>query len=203
MNATLNNADLAREATITALDFETTGAVRGWPIEPWQVGLARLRGGRVAAAETYETLLRVAPERPFNPYAPGRHARLRAQLARAPEWSTLWPELAPWLLSAPLAAHNIGTEKAILTRAAPLHRRGPWIDTLRLTRRAFPRLASAALEEVVPALGLQARLAALCPGRAPHDALYDAVACAVLLEYLLALPGWENVTIRALVECAA
>ncbi len=194
------DACLAREAVITVVDFETTGSVRGWPVEPWQVGLARVRAGRVDASETRESLLRIAPDRPFNPLAPGRHARLRDQLAQAADLPSLWPALAPWLTGLPLSAHNIGTERGILTQAAPLHRFGPWIDTLRLTRRAFPHLASAALEAVVPALGLQARLDALCPDRGPHDALYDALACALLLEHLLALPGWERVTIRALVE---
>ena len=37
----------AREAILTVLDFESTGAVRGWPDEPWQAGLVELSGGRV------------------------------------------------------------------------------------------------------------------------------------------------------------
>ena len=190
----------AREVVITVLDFETTGAVRGWPVEPWQAGMVRIRNGRVAAAECREHLLRVAADRPFNPRAPGRHARLRQELALAPDLPALWPELESWVAGVALAAHNVGTERGGLTRAAPLHRFGPWIDTLRLTRKAYPQLASSALEDVVAALNLRPRLDALIPGRAPHDALYDAVACALLLEHFLALPGWENVTVRALVE---
>lgn len=191
---------MAREVVITVVDFETTGSVPGWPVEPWQVGLTRLRAGQVATQDSRDDLLRVALDRPFNPLAPGRHARLRRQLAQAPELPSLWPALEPWLTGVPLAAHNIGTERTILARAAPLHRFGPWIDTLRLTRKTFPDLASAALEDVIPELGLRARLTALCPQRAPHDALYDAVACALLLEHVLALPGWERVTIQALVD---
>lgn len=190
----------ACDAVITALDFETTGAVAGWPVEPWQMGMIRLRGGRVAASERREQWLRVAADRPFNPHAPGRHARLRPELAHAADLAALWPELAPWLTGLPLAAHNVGTERGTLERAAPLHRFGPWIDTLRLVRKAYPNLASAALDDVIAALALQPRLATLCPGRAPHDALYDACACAVLLEHFLALSGWETVTVRALVE---
>jgi DNA polymerase III epsilon subunit-like protein len=85
-------------------------------------------------------------------------------------------------------------------RAAPLHRFGPWIDTLRLVRKAWPHLASAALEDVVMGLGLRPRVEALCPGLAAHDALFDAVACGLLLEHFLALPGWQDVTVRALVD---
>ena len=190
----------AREVVITVLDFETTGAVRGWPVEPWQVGMVRVRNGCVVLEERREYLLRVAADRPFNPRAPGRHARLRHELAQAPDLPSLWAELETWVIGVPLVAHNIGTERSVLERAAPLHRFGPWIDTLRLTRKAYPQLASSALEDVVAALQLQSRLDALVPGRAPHDALCDAIACALLLEHFLALPGWQDVTVQALVD---
>ena len=190
----------ARRTEIVAVDFETTGALAGHENEPWQVGLVGLRNGAVQAQSSYESLLHVG-ERPFNPWAPGRHAQLRAELAAAPEPGELWPELEARLCGRALAAHNIGTERTILARLAPLHQLGPWIDTLALTRHAWPRLASKALSDVIDALGLAARVMELCPGREPHDALYDAFACAVLLEYLLGLPGWERVTVEALASC--
>ncbi len=190
----------ARKACFAAIDFETTGAVSGYPVEPWQVGIVRLRDGRVCAGERFESLLRVG-DRPFNPRAPGRHALLREQLAAAPRPGELWPDLMAWTSGVPLVAHNIGTERSVLARLAPLHRFGPWVDTLALVRRAFPGLASKALDEVTAALGLEERVASLCPGRGAHDALFDAAACAVLLEYLLALPGWEHVTVDALAGC--
>ncbi|OQC21366.1 MAG: hypothetical protein BWX70_03231 [Verrucomicrobia bacterium ADurb.Bin070] len=65
-------------------------------------------------------------------------------------------------------------------------------------RHAYPSLVSNALDEVTDALNLRARVEALCPGRGAHDALYDACACAALLEHVLALPGWERVTVDAL-----
>ena len=192
---------IALNASFTVLDFETTGAVPGWPVEPWQLGIACVRNGRIVTEKSRDLLLHVDPDRPFNPRAPGRHARLRPELARAESLATHWPELAPLVTGVPLVAHNIGTERAILKHAAPLHRFGPWIDTLRLTRRSYPGLASAALEDVVSALGLLDRLAGLSPGRAPHDAGYDALACALLLEHFLSLPGWEHVTVQALADC--
>lgn len=188
----------ARDAVITALDFETTGAVAGWPVEPWQLGLVQIRQGRVDPSSARESLLRVDAGRPFNPRAPGRHASIRDELAVAPTLSDRWPELAPLFVGPALAAHNIGTERTLLTKQAPLHKLGPWVDTLALVRDAFPRLPSKALDDTIAALGLVDRVAAFCPGRAPHDALYDAFACAVLLEWLLALPGWEAVTLEAI-----
>lgn len=197
------SADLsmAGETTFTVLDFETTGSVAGWPVEPWQLGIACVQNGRVEPAQCRELLLRVDPDRPFNPRAPGRHARIRKELAQANPLSAHWPALAPLLVGGPLVAHNVGTERGVLERAAPLHRFGPWIDTLRLTRRSYPELASAALEDVVLALDLKGRLSSLAPGRAPHDAQYDALACAVLLEHFLSLPGWRDVTVQALTDC--
>ena len=190
----------AARATFTVIDFETTGSVAGWPTEPWQIGLVEIVAGRLHP-ERFDSWLHVAPERPFNPYAPGRHARLRDELAEAPALAGLWSQLAPrWILGRPLVAHNIATERVTLRRAWPLLKPPIWIDTLRLVRRCYPRLSSAALEDVTTELGLQAPLQAACPGRAPHDALYDATACALLLAHFLALPGWENVTVQALVD---
>lgn len=184
----------------TAIDFETTGAVPGLPNEPWQVGLVAVPaaedgapGDRLGRAERLESLLRIDPARPFNRYAPGRHAQLRDRLAAAPSLPELWPALAP-RLAGPVAAHNAGTERTLLRAAAPLHVPGPWIDTLALSRAAWPSAPSHALEDLVPALGLRPALDALLPGRAPHDALYDAAACALLLLHLLSLPGWSHLS---------
>jgi DNA polymerase III epsilon subunit-like protein len=187
----------AREAILTVLDFESTGAVRGQVDEPWQVGMVEMQGGRVTG-RFHESWLRVDASRAFNPYAPGRHAEIRQILAAAPQMSELWPMWRPWLENRPLAAHNVGTEKKFLRRAAPMHPLGPWIDTLKLARPARPDLAGHSLAEVCDAMGLTARAGEFCPGRDWHDALFDAYASALVLEHCLALPGWESVSIEAL-----
>ena len=187
----------ARDAILTVLDFESTGAVAGHADEPWQVGMVELRDGRVTG-HYHESYLRVAAARPFNPYAPGRHAELRGVLAAAPPPAELWPVWRPWLEWRPLAAHNIGTEKKFLQRVAPLHEFGPWIDTLKLARRVRPDLGGHALADVCAALDVVDRARALCPGRDWHDALFDAFASALVLEHCLALPGWADVGVEAL-----
>ena len=179
----------------TAIDFETTGSVPGWPVEPWQVGMAGIsaEGG---VLWTWESYLGVSAERPFNAFAPGRHATIREELAASPTLPQLWESVAPRLVGTPLVAHNVGTERSVLKKAAPLHALGPWIDTLRLVRRVYPALASGALEDVVAALGLADAVAAAAPaGGAPHDALFDAIACGLLLRHFLQLPGWERATV--------
>ncbi len=190
---------LARDATLALIDFESTGKVSGYPDEPWQIGLARFEGGRVVARSFYDSLLRVGT-RPFNPYAPGRHEQIRDEIAVAPTLASLWPVLRPRLEESPLCAHNVATEKRFLGKAFPLHPAGAWVDTLRLARIAWPDLPSHKLEDLLHVARLRDRVDALCPGREPHDALYDAVACGVLLEALLALPEWKEVTLEALVQ---
>ncbi|MDA0989396.1 MAG: 3'-5' exonuclease [Verrucomicrobia bacterium] len=188
----------AIEADITIIDFESTGVVDHLPDEPWQIGVVRFRGGRVLTSETFTSLLRVGT-RPFSRHAPGRHASQREAISCAPTLESLWPELQTWVAGPFLVAHNASTEKRFLNRAYPMHTPVGWIDTLKLVRIAYPDWPSHKLERVTERLQLNARAEALLPDRAPHDALYDAVACGLLLESLLALPAWRDVSVAALV----
>jgi DNA polymerase-3 subunit epsilon len=186
------------DVAITVLDFETTGSVRGHSNEPWQIGMVTLQGGRIHAASMFESLLRVDANRPFNPHAPGRHAQLRNEIAKAPSPPELWPAIMPRLIDCPLCAHNVATEKKFTRLMAPLHRFGIWIDTLRIARKVWPGCASYALEDLISLLNLKQKVDRFCPGRGAHDALYDAVASAMLLEHLLEQPGWADVSVGEL-----
>ncbi|MFH1499659.1 MAG: 3'-5' exonuclease [Verrucomicrobiota bacterium] len=106
--------------------------------------------------------------------------------------------------SGPLAAHFAGVENGLIKsvwpypRAAPDFARlggrvlewGPWIDTGRLYPQIYDGLASANLEALVAAFGLQPALdkaaAKWCPPERVryHAALYDALAGALLLARL-------------------
>lgn len=163
----------------TALDFETTGTVKGWPNEPWQLGLVQIQDGVVLPETKWETLFHVG-ERPFSPRAVGRYAEIREELAQAPKPMELWPEMSPRLSSTPLIAHNCATERTVLTKLAPMTQFGPWIDTLVYARARYPKLQSYALCDLVEVFGLAGEVDRLCPDRTWHDALYDACACAVL-----------------------
>lgn len=165
--------------TWTVLDFETTGTVKGWPNEPWQLGLVGIEDGVVLPETKWETLFRVG-DRPFSPRAVGRYREMREELAQAPTPMELWPEISARLCGAPLIAHNCSTERTVLTKLAPMTRFGPWIDTLVYARARYPGLPSYALGDLVQAFGAAGEVEALCPGRTWHDALYDACACAVL-----------------------
>lgn len=188
----------ASEGDLVALDFETTGTADGFLNTPWQIGLVWMSQGKVVLERSFQSLLRVPEEQPFNPYSPGRWAQLRHDLAEAPTITELWPRLQPMLLGHPLVAHHAPTERALLRQLFPFQEFGPWIDTLAIARLAFPKLPDYKLENLIPALGLAPRLQQRCPGLEPHDAYYDAVACATLLEAVLAAPGWNQARIDEL-----
>lgn len=185
------------ELAFTVLDFETTGTVKGFCSLPWQLGAVFVRSGEVILEEGgFDTLLRVPEEYPFSKRAPGTHASQRAAIAAAPAFAEVWPALHDRLSCTVPVAHNAATERTVLARMAPMTQYAYWVDTLKLSRKIYPSLPGFALETLVPALGLQPMLARLVPGRAPHDAFYDAVACALLLLHLITLPGWSGLTLN-------
>jgi DNA polymerase III epsilon subunit-like protein len=188
------------DAEITVLDYESTGSLSGYSNEPWQIGMVSLKAGQVDAGSMFESLLRVDANRPFNPYAPGRHALLRDEIAASPTPQELWLKIKPRLTDYPLCAHNVATEKKFTRAMAPMHQFGLWIDTLRIARKVWPGCASYALDDLVVLFDLKGRVSELCSGREAHDALYDAVASAMLLEHLLEQPGWGGVTVGELAE---
>lgn len=186
------------DVEITVLDYESTGSLRGFPNEPWQIGMVAIKGGKVDPDSMFESLLKVDINRPFNPHAPGRHDVLRKEISEAPTPHELWPTIRQRLTDHPLCAHNVATEKKFTRAMAVMHRFGPWIDTLRVARKAWPGAPSYALEDLIAMLGLKQRVDFLCPDKKAHDALYDAVASAMLLSYLLEQPAWESVTLAEL-----
>jgi len=139
-----------------ALDFETTGCRDGATNEPWQLGVAVVRGAEIVVWR--EWFFRSA----FRPDAP----TLMDQ----------WEEIFPLLAGRRLVAHNIATERTLLTRLAPLTKWGPWVDTLKLARARYPKLPSYQLGDLCEAFGCVPQM----DGRTWHDGLYDAVACANL-----------------------
>lgn len=187
------------DCEITALDFECTGTTD--PAHdnlPWQIGIAVMVRGKVVPERSFQSLLHVPVDHPFNPYTPGRWARQREALAAAPAMIELWPQLRPLLTGRPLLAHHTPTERGMLQQLFPLQSFGPWVDSLTIARRAFPGRSDYKLENLIPNLGLSARVQERAPGGAAHDAYYDAMACATLLEHVLTAPGWHDATVEAL-----
>ncbi len=189
----------AANCDIVALDFETTGSADDChPNMPWQIGVVVISHGVVDLSQSFQSLLRVPADHPFNPYTPGRWAQQREKLAESPTMLELWPQLRPLLTNHYLLAHHAPTEHGLLKQLFPMQKFGPWLDTLPIARRAFPRRPDYKLESLIPDLGLMPLVQSRCPDGAPHDAYYDAIACATLLEQLLAAPAWRALTLEQL-----
>jgi len=179
-----------RDAAWAALDFESAGAAPGRTDEPVQVGMAVWRGGRIT--DLFRSYVR-SPVR-ITRAARAVHGIGDEDVHGAPPLAALWPEFKARLGGAVVVAHGAGTEKRFL-RAFPLHGFGPWLDTLTMARALLPDLAGHSLAEVVGALGAEAEVRALCPALGWHDALFDAVACLVVLRGLVARGDWSAATV--------
>jgi DNA polymerase III epsilon subunit-like protein len=181
--------------SFAAIDFETTGSVAGYPVEPWQVGVVVVTAGEEPVF--WESLLRVG-DRPFHPKAPGRHAKLRTELAEAPCLQDCLPELRRFCLGRPLLAHNVATEQKCLRAYVPMEPWGPWIDSLKISRAAWPELKSHRLEDVLHCMDLLQKVQDTFSDREAHDALFDAYGSVVLLQHLLKQPAWMDASLELL-----
>ena len=189
---------LARELNIVALDFETTGSADERQCIPWQIGAVCISRGRVVPGRRLSSYLRVPMDYRFNPYAPGRWADMREELAGCRSMQEEWPRFRPWLAGHCLMAHNVPTERKMLGQAYPMHIFGPWIDTLKMVRAAYPGLESHSLQAMLGHLGIASKVEEACPGLEPHDACYDAIGCAYVFECMLEQPEWHDVTLECL-----
>jgi len=139
-----------------AIDFETTAFSGDDRNEPWQLGFALVRD------------LEIIDRREWF-----------FGTAQTPDYEPImdqWDDFAPHLIGRRLVAHNIATERTILTRLAPLTKWGPWTDTLKVARTRYPGLPSYQLGDLCTIFGC----VPLMEDRTWHDGLYDAVACAML-----------------------
>ena len=156
-----------------AIDFETTGYENGATNEPWQLGVALVRDGVIVCTD--EFFFKTSQPPPHEPQTANHEPRTTI----LDQWSSWYPLLE----GRRLVAHNIATERTILTRLAPLTKWGPWVDTLKLAKARYPKLPSYALGDLCEMFGLVPQM----EGRTWHDGLYDAVACANLANFLNAI----------------
>jgi DNA polymerase-3 subunit epsilon len=132
------------------------------------------------------------------------HGLTDSDVTAAEPFDAEWTRFAALRETGVLAAHFSGTENALLRAMWPCPRLspdflepgravaewGPWIDTGRLVAESLPRESPAGLADVVGALGLHDSLAELgarwCSAerRRFHCALFDALACALVLQRL-------------------
>ncbi len=150
-----------------AIDFETAN---NDPVSACSVGLARMEDGRVV--DTYYSLINPA-SRYFSPFNISIHGIRPEDVADAPLFRDIWPDILMFIDEDLLIAHNapfdIGIVKALLAyyglAVPPLH----YTDTVRISRVSFPFLPNHKLTTISRHFGFTYRA---------HHALDDAINCA-------------------------
>lgn len=169
------------ETTFTAIDFESAGTAPGKTDAPVQIGTCTWNTEE-GVSDTWISYIHTIQDITWS--AQKVHGITHEDLRDAPKLMLLWPKIKRRLKDRAVVAHGHGTEKRFL-HAFPGHGFGPWIDTLQLSRAAWPELPSHSLGDLCIALELEDKVTEIVPEKTWHDALYDAVASIVLLEKII------------------
>ena len=169
-----------------ALDFETA---TNEPTSACEIGVALVENGRVTASGGW--LLKPPQWPAFNWRNVEVHGIQPADVATAPTFAELWPELTRWLAAAPtLVAHNASFDVRVL-RAALAHDHlpvpgGQYACSVQFARRLWPRLTSHRLNSLCAhhGIGLERH----------HRAEDDARACAEITLRALDATGTRSFT---------
>jgi len=185
-----------RDVVFAGIDFEGAGAQRGREDWPVQIGM-----GTWSLDKGYDNFYVsfLEQEGEVDWYAKKIHGIDEEKLLGAPSLLSLWPEVNGRLGDGAVpVAHAKGTEKKFL-RVFPGNPFDPWVDTLSLSRAAVPNARKHSLGVFCEDVGVASKVRELVPGRGWHDALFDAVASLVLLEWIVTKFELQDLPLWALV----
>ncbi len=172
---------MIKDTTFTAIDFESAGTAPGKTDAPVQIGTCTWNSTD-GVSDTWISYIHTDQDITWS--AQKVHGITHEDLREAPKLILLWPKIKRRLKNRAVVAHGHGTEKRFLY-TFPGHGFGPWIDTLQLSRAAWPELPSHSLGDLCKALQLEDKVTELVPKKTWHDALYDAMASIILLEKII------------------
>ena len=157
-----------------AMDFETANC---HPTSACSLGIAVVQNGIVS--ERHSWLIRPEPFY-FDPFTTAIHGIHAGDVADAPTFGQLWPEISSYFEGAIVAAHHAAFDIGVLQSTLAFYGIAPppirILCTLLLSRRAFPKAASHRLNAISEALHIPLD---------HHKAESDAVACAQILCILM------------------
>jgi len=187
---------LIKDAIFTAIDFESAGARKGETDVPVQVGTTTwsIKNGITDTWMSY-----IYTEREIMWQSQRIHGITRDDLKNAPKMPLLWPEFKKRLSGHVTVAHGFGTEKRFLG-VFPGHGFNTWVDTLKLTRAAWPSLPKHKLSAVSEHCNVVSDIEGLIPGRCWHDALYDAAASIFVLKHIIETFELHDLPVSALTQ---
>lgn len=184
------------DVVFAGIDFEGAGAQRGKEDWPVQIGMGTWSLDK-GFDDFYVSYLEREGEVDW--YAKKIHGIDEGKLEGAPSLLSLWPEVNGRLGDGAVpVAHAKGTEKKFL-RKFPGNPFDPWVDTLSLSRATVPNARKHSLGFFCEDIGVAKRVRELVPGRNWHDALFDAVASLVLLEWVVKQYDLQDLPLTSLV----
>lgn len=185
-----------RDVVFAGIDFEGAGAQHGKPDWPVQIGM-----GTWSVEKGFGDFFvsNLEGQGQVDWYAKRIHGIDEGALEGAPSLLSLWPEVNGRLGEGAVpVAHAKGTEKKFL-RVFPGNPFDPWVDTLSLSRASVPNARKHSLGIFCEDIGIAKKVRELVPGRHWHDALFDAVASLVLLEWAVKQYSLQDLPLAALV----
>ena len=186
------------DAPIHFIDFE--GSTRTGIVE---YGMATWENGTITATAT----ALCSPRETLKLHDTRLHGLRERDLLYAPTVEGAWDLFANTRQKGPFAAHHHIVENMLLHQVWPHGRKfpdfatgglalgwGPWIDTRLIFELLYPELQSYKLMDLIKTFQLTEKLEKsarpTCPPSRckPHCALYDAIASALLFDYVASLP---------------
>ena len=186
------------DAPIHFIDFE--GSTRTGIVE---YGMATWENGTITATAT----ALCSPRETLKLHDTRLHGLRERDLLDAPTIEGAWDLFANTRQKGPFAAHHHIVENMLLHQVWPHGRKfpdfatgglalgwGPWIDTRLIFELLYPELQSYKLMDLIKTFQLTEKLEKsarpTCPPSRckPHCALYDAIASALLFDYVASLP---------------
>jgi DNA polymerase-3 subunit epsilon len=158
-----------------AIDFETACYQRA---SACAVGLVRVKEGQIE--ETFYTLIKPPEGMAILPSFTQIHGISNRDVANAPSFDRVWPELRAFIGNDFLVAHNSSFDKSVLRYCLGYYgieyTIPEFVCTVQCARRKWPQLYNHKLDTVSRFLGIELT---------HHEALSDSIACAKI--YLEAL----------------
>ncbi|MCD0446262.1 3'-5' exonuclease [Glycomyces sp. A-F 0318] len=175
---------------VVAIDLEGTGAQDGEHEDLLEIALVPLHAdGTPGVTQAWSSLLH--PQRPI-PHKPWISPGITdAAVRNAPFLEQVSGDIRRLVDGAHLVGHNVRVDWGLLSRKVPELRPAGLLDTLRLARTHRGNSGNS-LNALVDHYGLGASIVAHVPNGRPHRALWDAVACALLLARLAADMGLDS-----------
>lgn len=151
-----------------ALDFET---LNEWRASVISIGIIVIEDNKIKTKKYYTVC---PPSKDENYYCVQTHGLHYDDVKDSPDFPTIWNEIdKKYIKGSPIIAHNVGFEKSCINACNEefgTNNKYEYIDTLKLSRKFFPKLTNHKLNTVSEAIKHNLKNY--------HNAIDDALACA-------------------------